>query len=324
MRETGPDRTTEADAWLPEGVRPRPAEKSEEPANGAAPGAAGSKEPDSEALEWLPAQRNGVAAEPAKAEPEEVAAEEPERPAPGAKPKTPALEAQAKPAAPAPVPAKQTKVDDTRLREAEAALAEARSRVAELEAALQQRDAEFTARLKENEAEFAEALRERDRALKEREAELENQLSRGYEKREADLNREFDRRQVELEKQLAVLEDRLNSREAELRDRATQREAKLMNRIEELQSQLADAKLGLSDSRPSKRSRKGASGKDGRLDLNLASFEELRELGLSVTQSARVIAYRDTRGGFDSLEELSEIPGLPKDTRAALSSRLRL
>jgi DNA uptake protein ComE-like DNA-binding protein len=314
VRETGPDRTTDADAWLPEGAKPRPAEKADESANGGAPAAADSKAPNSEALEWLPAERNGVAAEPAKPEPEPPAAE-PERPAPEAKPDPPV---------PEPAPVQETKGDDTQLKETEAALAEARSRIAELEGALQQREAELSKKLDEREAEFAQALRERDQALKQREAELESQLSQGYEKREADLNREFDHRQVELEKQLAVLEDRLNSREAELRDRATQREAKLIHRIEDLQSQLADAKLGLSDTQSSKRSRKGGAGKDGALDLNLASFEELRELGLSVTQSARVIAYRDTRGGFDSLEELSEIPGLPKDTRVALSSRLRL
>jgi DNA uptake protein ComE-like DNA-binding protein len=202
-------------------------------------------------------------------------------------------------------------------------LEEEQAKNAELQETLRRRETEVVRTLTEREAEFAQALRERDEALKEREAELEKQLSQGYEQREADLNRQFDRRQVELEKQLAVLEDRLDAREAELRGRATQREAKLMTRIEVLQSQLADAKLGMSETPEPKRSRRDGSKKNG-LDLNLASFEELRELGLSVTQSARVIAYRDTRGGFDSMEELDEIPGLPKDSRNALRNRLRL
>jgi DNA uptake protein ComE-like DNA-binding protein len=211
---------------------------------------------------------------------------------------------------------------DAKLKEAETALAEQRATIAELEDTLKRREAELDETLKTQEAEFALALRERDEALKERQTALEEELSQGYEKREADLNRQFDRRQVELEKQLAVLEDRLDAREAELRERATQREAKLMGRIEVLQSQLADAKLGMSETPEPKR--RGGSKKNGQLDLNIASFEELRDLGLSVTQSARVIAYRDTRGGFDSLEELDEIPGLPKDTRGVLRNRLRL
>jgi DNA uptake protein ComE-like DNA-binding protein len=54
------------------------------------------------------------------------------------------------------------------------------------------------------------------------------------------------------------------------------------------------------------------------------SFEQLRELGLSVTQSARLIAYRDTRGGFDSLDELDEVPGLPKELRRTLRDEVTL
>jgi DNA uptake protein ComE-like DNA-binding protein len=232
------------------------------------------------------------------------------------------------PPAPAPVESRATAApprrdDSKELQRLNDTLEAERAKIAELEETLAQREAELEQTLREREAEFAQALRERDEALKEREAELSERLSQGYEKREADLNREFDRRQIELEKQLAVLEDRLDAREAELRDRATQREAKLMARIEELQSQLADAKLGMSETPAPKRSRRGSS-RNGQLYLNDASFEQLRELGLSVTQTARVIAYRDTRGGFDSLDELDEIPGLPKETRVALASRLRL
>jgi DNA uptake protein ComE-like DNA-binding protein len=263
-----------------------------------------------EAAQWLvepPAGRNGVATKPEQAE---------ERPA-----KT--------------IAAPEGRGDPKELDEARRALAEEREsnadllrRISDLQGELraQAENAEQTlARtVAEQEAEFAAALRERDEALKEREAELSEQLSEGYEKREADLNRQFDRRQLELEKQLAVLEDRIDAREAELRDRASQREAKLTSRIEELQSQLADAKLGMSETPAPKRSKRGGASKNGQLELNNASFEQLRELGLSVTQSARVIAYRDTRGGFESVEELDEIPGLPKETRVAIMSRLRL
>ena len=64
--------------------------------------------------------------------------------------------------------------------------------------------------------------------------------------------------------------------------------------------------------------------RNGKLDLNEASFEELRELGLSVTQSARLIAYRDVRGGYESLDEIDDVPGLSEKTRGELKDRLKL
>jgi DNA uptake protein ComE-like DNA-binding protein len=65
--------------------------------------------------------------------------------------------------------------------------------------------------------------------------------------------------------------------------------------------------------------RKGAG-----LDLNSATFEQLRELGLSVTQSARLIAYRDTRGRFESLDDVAAVPGFSRDTLRELSSKARV
>lgn len=59
----------------------------------------------------------------------------------------------------------------------------------------------------------------------------------------------------------------------------------------------------------------------GRLDLNAATFEQLRTLELSVTQSARLIAARDTRGGFESINELDGLYGFPQAIRAMLKER---
>jgi DNA uptake protein ComE-like DNA-binding protein len=59
------------------------------------------------------------------------------------------------------------------------------------------------------------------------------------------------------------------------------------------------------------------------LDLNSATFEQLRGLGLSITQSARLIAYRDTRG-FESLDDLAAVPGFSRDTLRDLSSQVQL
>jgi DNA uptake protein ComE-like DNA-binding protein len=58
--------------------------------------------------------------------------------------------------------------------------------------------------------------------------------------------------------------------------------------------------------------------------LNSASFEQLRELGMSVTQARRVITYRDDRDGFDSVDGLDEIPGFPRAFLAQLKGKLTL
>ena len=219
----------------------------------------------------------------------------------------------------------QAKQDLEAQREKNAELA---NRITHLETELRvqakEANATMASTLKEREAEFAAALRERDEALKQRETELKEQLSDRYEKRNADLSKDFDERQAELEHQLAALEMRLDVREDELREQASRREAKLENRIRELQEQLADAKLGTSEATTaSKRTRRSGRGENGELEVNDVSFEQLRELGLSVTQSTRMIAYRETRGGFDSMDELDEIPGLSKEARETLKTLLR-
>jgi DNA uptake protein ComE-like DNA-binding protein len=57
------------------------------------------------------------------------------------------------------------------------------------------------------------------------------------------------------------------------------------------------------------------------LDINKASFEQLREVGLSVTQATRVIAYRERRW-FKSIDDLESVPGFPKRFLADVRDRL--
>jgi DNA uptake protein ComE-like DNA-binding protein len=51
-----------------------------------------------------------------------------------------------------------------------------------------------------------------------------------------------------------------------------------------------------------------------KVDLNGVTFEALRGIGLSVTQSARLIAQRDERNGFTSLSDLDSVWGMPHET----------
>jgi DNA uptake protein ComE-like DNA-binding protein len=306
------------DVWVPQGAKPRANQQGK--GNGALADPAAPAEvleqPDTDAEVWLPSEsgrRLPKAREPARRSQPNGAGSAPATAEPTPREPTPELQEPNRSTAAA---------AESKVQEAEAELAAQRIRVAELEAVLEKRGAEFKQTLAEREAEYAAALREREAALKEHEAELEAELGRRYAAREAEIASRFDERQVVLEEQLAELEKRLETREAELLDKAKSREAKLVSRIEELQSELADAKLGTS-SAPKRSRRRAARNNDGH-DLNAMSFEQLRELGLSVTQSARLIAYRDTRGGFDSLDELDEVPGLPKELRRALRDEVTL
>ena len=59
-----------------------------------------------------------------------------------------------------------------------------------------------------------------------------------------------------------------------------------------------------------------------RVKLSSASFEDLRGLGLSMTQARRVLKLRD-RGALQSPAGLDAVPGLPHKQRALLKLRLR-
>ncbi len=43
---------------------------------------------------------------------------------------------------------------------------------------------------------------------------------------------------------------------------------------------------------------------------------------MSVTQAERVLSYREEHGGFGSLEELAEVPGLPEPFLDQVRGRL--
>ncbi len=60
------------------------------------------------------------------------------------------------------------------------------------------------------------------------------------------------------------------------------------------------------------------------VSINSASYDELRSLGLSVTQTGRVLSHRESAGGFGSLDELDAIPGFPKTFLESIKDRLTL
>lgn len=72
---------------------------------------------------------------------------------------------------------------------------------------------------------------------------------------------------------------------------------------------------------PSPAPRAPAGSLSGGLNLNSATFEELREAELSVTQATRILAYRERFGGYASIDDLEKVPGFPSDTVDSLRGR---
>jgi DNA uptake protein ComE-like DNA-binding protein len=175
-------------------------------------------------------------------------------------------------------------------------------------------------------ADLAKQIRDLRTELRMQGKEAKANLSSAVKERDA----EAKRRLTEVE---ADFDERLSQREAELRVQRERREGELRERIGELELALAEAKDEAKKAAEEKKSATGRLGiskrakrdtKDDGLDVNTVTFEELRGLGLTVTQSARLIAYRDVREGYESLDELKEIPGLSAQTVRELQSQLTL
>lgn len=62
----------------------------------------------------------------------------------------------------------------------------------------------------------------------------------------------------------------------------------------------------------------------GRISINDATFEDLRRLNFSVTQTGRVLAHRERHGGFKSLDDLEQVPGFPMAFLEEVKSKLKV
>ena len=146
----------------------------------------------------------------------------------------------------------------------------------------------------------------------------ETKTEKALEEQRAEI-RDLAQRVRELQSELGA---QAKAAKAEVTEALEERDS-LARRVEQLESKL-ESKLASPEERVAPKTARRDTRKKNTPDLNSATFEQLRDHGLSVTQSARLIAYRDVRGGFESTDELDEIPGLPKSTREALSDQLGL
>jgi hypothetical protein len=102
---------------------------------------------------------------------------------------------------------------------------------------------------------------------------------------------------------------------AELERRAAKLERELRDERRRARSEIAKLRSRL-------RKQEAAVSPRGLLDANAASFEQLRELGLTPAQSAKLIARRESAGRFKAKAELRKIPGLSKSAREVIEKRL--
>jgi DNA uptake protein ComE-like DNA-binding protein len=62
----------------------------------------------------------------------------------------------------------------------------------------------------------------------------------------------------------------------------------------------------------------------GVIDLNAATFEELRAQNLSVTQATRLLAHRERLGRFQSVDDLDQVAGFPTELVEDLKRRSKV
>ena len=83
---------------------------------------------------------------------------------------------------------------------------------------------------------------------------------------------------------------------------------------------------GPSSAPPSTEPEPADTGADGSVEvyeINEVTFEQLRALGCSSTQAARILGRRSSVGPFEGADALDQVPGLPAEFRASLKQRLR-
>ena len=61
---------------------------------------------------------------------------------------------------------------------------------------------------------------------------------------------------------------------------------------------------------------------NGTISLSSAELDDLRGLGMSVTQAKRVLRYREQRGGFTDFGELERVPGFPHELLVEIRDRV--
>jgi DNA uptake protein ComE-like DNA-binding protein len=172
-------------------------------------------------------------------------------------------------------------------------------------------------RVEAAEASVAAQAVEASRRLSERERELRSES-------EAAVKRATDKARAEVEARVSIqLEHLRNELEVEARSLAA---AWLRGQVASIRrdaERAAEERLPVHPgAEPAKEPLPESPAPGDLIDLNAASFEQLRRLGMSVTQSTRVIAYRDRAGGFGDVDDLDSVPGFTQELLIELKAGL--
>jgi DNA uptake protein ComE-like DNA-binding protein len=298
--------------------------------------------------DWVPSDSHVLAFNDGPLPEWKRASGDPNGDSPLAPPQEPPGARSAAKAPPAPAPQPPSSEAPDALAAAEARLKETEERLHQAQARAQQaedRGEQLTTNL--------EALKRR---LDERAKETEEQIAKELSRREAWLAQELERREAQLEEELNVHEAELvkelrreaSQSKSELAMKVTARAADAEAELEQLRTDLAEAKKAIAEREKEAERVRDAAAREadaakeareklkaqqatpqrpkrepppGKVDLNDADFETFRSLGLSVTQSARVIAQREQRRGFNSLDELDEVWGMPRELLEMLKQK---
>jgi DNA uptake protein ComE-like DNA-binding protein len=207
-----------------------------------------------------------------------------------------------------------------------------------------QRDQELVEELDATEVRIGETRERTQQAIEEAQRRLEEIQAQATEAEErasrAEQIAEYKQAEAEREHRLLEMLEKINEAERRAREaeaRARQAVADVARPFEPLRAPNPlppDAPASIEDlkSRPfGPGASEGESGggesdeaidPDAPVNINEGSFEELRAVGLSVTQVGRLLAVRERISGFSSIEELDSIPGFPREFLDSVRDRL--
>jgi DNA uptake protein ComE-like DNA-binding protein len=185
------------------------------------------------------------------------------------------------------------------------------------------RAVERARREKEKELKAVEkARKEREQAQKAESEERSKRAKQAAEKRKAEAEKKQAKAERDHKAEIAAVEKARKEREAAQQAESEERSKRAK---EAAKKRKKDKKAKESEKQEAGGEKAKTSGEgSGDLDLNAATFEELRETGLSVTEVTRILTYRNRSGGFKKLSDLDSIPGLEKSSLTAAKKKLRL
>lgn len=203
-----------------------------------------------------------------------------------------------------------------------------------------QRDQELVEELDATEVRIGETRERTQQAIEDAQRRLEEIQSQAAEAEErasrAEQISEYKQAEAEREHRLLEMLEKINEAERRAREaeaRARRAVADVARPFEPLKAPSPlppDAPASIEDLKSRPFDPNAAEGEEQQqevdpdvpVNINEGTFEQLRAVGLSVTQVGRLLAVRERTGGFASVDELDSIPGFPREFLDSVKDRL--